>query len=376
MNSPFNAQHESARHQHAGGIRIHNATPDTLSRIINMLDHIGLSSQIRLEHTPDDIRISLSAEMFSQWTPRHDTLLLTSKATLSPFSNQDDLHREIWLAMLAAPVWLNFPDADELESNLRMRANIVVAANQTQLAFDTEAIERPKDCWTYHEDTGFTVIPGHQLIEALVKVTQPGASGNRYAFSCYRATEYVILLAVARELSRVNPALYARLQQQWQTKAIMSGKFHDVFLHELGSLTDPLPDHYYIPGDRVWFRNPERLSSDVPGYEGSWVFYLGSGLFSNFWQPGRPFTLTAKCVEIHHWRNGVYIDANGRPAMDESKVEMLTRQTLADPEATAGVLSTMHRLRAPAGSDVEGGCLDASREYPRFVHPHNNAIDW
>src|SRR3546814_17994260 len=74
------------------------------------------------------------------------------------------------------------------------------------------------------------------------------------------------------------------LQRQWETRAIMSGQFHDVFLHEFGSMTEPLPPKYYIPGDRLWFRNPDEHSSNVEGYEGSWVFYVGDGLFTNFWK--------------------------------------------------------------------------------------------
>ena len=364
------------RNRRAGGIRINHTTATSRSGIVALLATLGLSDHVVTEHTENDSRLSMVTARFNEWTPGHATLSLADTANLDPNANPDDLIREIWLSMLAAPVWLNFPDLEELESAIRMRAEIVEAARQTQLAFDTEAIERPKDCWTYHEDTSFTIIPGHSLIDALVKATQPGQSGNRYAFSCYRATEYVMLLALARELARVNPLLYARLQQQWETKAIMSGRFHDVFLHELGSLAEPLPEHYYIPGDRVWFRNPDRRSSDVPGYEGSWVFYLGCGLFSNFWQPGRPFTLTAKCIEIYHWRDGAHLDDNGILIMDESVVETCVQTTLADPAATASVLAQMHQLRVASDSAIPGGCLDASREYLRPVHPHNTEIAW
>ena len=92
----------------------------------------------------------------------------------------------------------------------------------------------------------------------------------------------------------------------------MSGRFHDTFLHEYGSLAEPLPQRFYVPGDRLWFRNPDSASSDVEGYEGSWVFYLGGGLFNNFWERDQPFTLTSKCVEIHHWQHALRADAGAR----------------------------------------------------------------
>lgn len=56
--------------------------------------------------------------------------------------------------------------------------------------------------------------PGCALIDALIKATQPEVSGTLYFLSCYRATEYVILLAMAHELERSNPDLLTRLQQQ------------------------------------------------------------------------------------------------------------------------------------------------------------------
>ncbi|MHB1591656.1 MAG: hypothetical protein ACYCTW_09015, partial [Sulfuricella sp.] len=94
----------------------------------------------------------------------------------------------------------------------------------------------------------------------------------------------------------------------------------------------PLPPKYYVPGDRLWFRNPDGTSSDITGYEGSWVFYLGGGLFTNFWKHNQPYTLTSKCLEIYHWRNGAYRDADGELRMNESTVDALVKVSLRDPK--------------------------------------------
>ena len=120
-----------------------------------------------------------------------------------------------------------------------------------------------------------------------------------YAFSCNRATEYVILLAIAEEARTSHPELLCQLQAQWEKKAISFEQFQDVFLNELGALEQPLPMHYYVPGDRVWFRNPDSHSSDVRGFEGSWVFYLGGGMFVNFWKRDQPFNLLSKCCLLY-----------------------------------------------------------------------------
>src|SRR3546814_6292340 len=96
--------------------------------------------------------------------------------------------------------WSSDVCSSDLVSALRVRRNIVQAARLTALAFDTEHAERPQEFWDYSEERGFTVKDGARLIEALQKTTQPDRSHKLYSFSRYRATEYVILLAIAQEL--------------------------------------------------------------------------------------------------------------------------------------------------------------------------------
>ncbi|MBV6273995.1 hypothetical protein KVP09_13910 [Alcaligenaceae bacterium CGII-47] len=301
------------------------------------------------------------------WMPDHDTSGLAHRLDLDTHARAKDLEREILITMLGGPLPFVFPCAAELASAMHIRRNIVQAGRQTVLAFDTEGAERPEDYWTYTQASGFTVRPGQSIIAALKKATQPG-SGRRYSFSCYRATEYVILLGLAQELARCHPALLAALQRQWESRAIMSGEFHDVFLHEYGSHDAPLPFQYYVPGDRLWFRNPDEPSASVEGYEGSWVMYLGEGLFTNFWKPDEPYTLRRKCIELYHWRHALREDARGHPYIDEDVVEARVQESLQDPVAANAILARMRRVRDPLGVYGDGGCIDATREYVRCVH--------
>lgn len=312
---------------------------------------------------------TLRADWVAQWAPGLDTTGLAARLQLDTAHRPEDLEKEIILAMLLSPTGFEFPSHAEFASAVRIRGNLVRAARSTALAFHTTEVDRPEDCWTYAPGRSFTVRPGHALIAALQKATQPGQSGALYSFSCYRATEYVILLAIAQELESCNPSLLDALQQQWERRAIMSGQFHDVFLREYGSMDAPLPPRYYVPGDRLWFRNPDAHSSDVSGYEGSWVFYLGGGLFTNFWKRDQPFTLQSKCLELYHWRHATYLDAEGELRVDEKIVEERVRDSLADPAATARILEQMMRLREPKGVYLSGGCIDTSREHPRWVCP-------
>lgn len=316
------------------------------------------------------VRLWLDAPSTQAWAPGFDTMRLAEILNLHPLDNDADLQREIVVALLMAPVGFEFPSLDELESAVNIRRNIVQAARKTTLAFDTTAAERPEDCWTYDEDKGFILLPGVPLIRALVKTTQPEVSGRLYSFSCYRATEYVTLLGIAQELARCNPGLFERLQILWRQRAIMSEEFHTVFLREQGSMEAPLPPLYYVPGDRVWFRNPHEPSADATGFEGSWVMYLGGGLFTNFWKQDQPYTITAKCVEIYHWRNGLYIDAKGEQQIDEERIKPLIEATLNNPDELAGIMALMTRWREPRGVYTsEGGCMDTTREFARWVRP-------
>jgi hypothetical protein len=306
-----------------------------------------------------------------QWAPNYDTTgLRNTLAKVPKFTNQPEdwqMEQEILVALLVSPIAMQFPSVEELHSSIRVRRYIAQASTKTALAFDTEAAERPLDAWADNEALGFTILPGVDMIEALRKATQPNVTGQLYSFSCYRATEYVILLGIAQELVTCNKPLYSKLQAQCEHRVIRSGQFHDVFLHEYGSQSQPVPSHYYIPGDRVWFRNPDESSSDVTGFEGSWVFYMGGGLFSNFWKRNRPFTIEDKALEIFHWRHGLCKNSAGEVCMNELEVDRLVALTNAHPVERKTILDQMLQWRAAKGIYNQGGCIDTTRESPRWI---------
>lgn len=342
----------------------------TEQELLQQLRHLGVLNCCRMERLPEKggirLQLRLSAEAFARLCPGFDTLDLRERlARLSLPTPVDLLELEIWAAVLSAPSRLEFASADELQSHVRVRANIARAAEKTALAFKTEAAERPAQYWRDVDDVGFLLQPDAGLIDALVAATQPERTGKLYDFSCYRATEYVILLGIAQEARASRPAFHAELERHSRWACIKSGLFHDVFLTEYGSVDQPVPMHYYVPGDRVWFKNPDEASSDAKGYEGSWVIYMGGGLFSNFWKRDRPYTLAEKCLEIYHWRDGAYQDADSVTQMNEEIVERKLGQTLADAALSQRIMARMHQYRDPAGVYAQGGCIDASREFPK-----------
>ncbi len=346
----------------------------TRMAVLRRLDADELDVHVRAEPGRDAkgsyVDLRLDDATARRWAPDFDTLGLVRALQLNPRHKAADLWREIVVTLLMGPQRVEYPSIDELVSAVSIRRDIVQAARKTTLAFHTSEAERPEDCWVYKPDVGFVIRPGVSLIEALTKATQPEVSGALYSFSCYRASEYVILLGIAQELARSNPGLFEQLQTLWTRRPIMSGEFHEVFLREQGSMEDPLPARFYVPGDRVWFRNPDEASAEASGFEGSWVMYLGGGLFTNFWKRDQPYTLTTKCVEIYHWRHGLYHDAQGHERIDEARIEPMIQATLDDESEVARIMANMTRFREPRGVYTSaGGCIDTTREFARWVRP-------
>ncbi len=357
-----------------GGIQIHGRTSrciaSTKRKFRDHLKGLGLDPFVKTIDDRSDLKNFLGFQWkeiaTDQLTPEGDTSQLCQKLQLDTFNRSGDLEREILVAMLLCPVPFQFPSYDELITAVHIRRNIVEAARKTSLSFATYEAERPAEYWHYDEDRGFVLHPGKSLIAALKQATQPELSGQRYTFSCRRAAEYIMLLAMASEAMTCNPDLFHDLQRQAETRAIKGREFESVFLRPIGSLHNPLPVKFFIPGDRTWFRNPDRISSEVTGYEGSWTFYLGNGQFADFWRPGQFYSLTTKCLSIFHWRNSTYRDAEGELQIDEQRVESLVEKSLQNPAETNQILREMLQLQEPL--DVfAGGAIEAHREHARQI---------
>ena len=321
----------------------------------------GIEEELQITPRNGKLECRMSDAWMAVFAPDHNTLSLHAIS--------GHLSQEILWSLLVSPVGFEFNSLAVFASSVRVRKNIALAARQTALAFNTEAAERPEAYWHYEEDAGFILQPGQCLIKALISATQPEVTGKLYDFSCYRATEYVILLGMAQEAALHNPGLLLELQKLNEVRAVRSALFHEVYLHEYGTIDNPLPSQFFVPGDRLWFRNPDAASADVTGYEGSWVIYMGSGLFSNFWQRDQPYTLLSKCVEVFHWRDGLKINAAGEAWIDEDAIAACVADTVRNPSKLKSVAGRMMRMRDPKGVYADGGCLDSTREFPKQIFP-------
>jgi hypothetical protein len=269
---------------------------------------------------------------------------------------------EIILAMALSPDVVYFGSEQELKSNLRMRCTVVQVASRTELNFDTSSITRPQAYWIYTKENGFLLRQGVSLADGLERALCPDVSGFTYAFSCQRASEYLILYAVVCELQKVNKTGLNDVEQQWRKRALTGDDFLFRFLGERGTRENPMPMRYYIPGDRIWFKNPDDHSSDLEGFEGSWVIYLGGGRFCNLWDRHRPYTLEEKCLEIYYWSQCVEVSPAGILWMNEAVVKERVEKALHEQDLSGPILKKMMVYRDPTGVYAEGGCIDLSRD--------------
>ena len=343
----------------------------SLYELDRLLKRLGLQEVTQIRPSAQNagyfIEVRLQQRYFDLWCPGFDTLQVRTLAHDLDLSVDQALEHEVVLTMLAAPQVMTFKSVAQLESHIRVRVNIAMAAAKTSLAFNTEAAERPSEYWQGDSENGFVIRQGVGLEEAIIAATQPEITGRQYEFSCYRAAEYLVLLGMAKEAKLANPTYLHELEAQCRLAVPRADPFHTTYVYEYGLPENPIPMKYYVPGDRLWFKNPDDRSSDVKGFEGSWVFYLGSGLFSNFWRRDKPFDLTSKCLEIYHWRDGAYINSSGVLSMDESEVERQIALTRQSPTKMDSVMSKMMVYRDPAGVYANGGCIDSTREIPRSL---------
>jgi hypothetical protein len=294
--------------------------------------------------------------------PDFDTANITTFLRTHQPNRDRALISEIILAMALSPDVMYFGSEQELKSNLRMRCTVVQVASRTELNFDTSSITRPQAYWIYTKENGFLLRQGVSLADGLERALCPDVSGFTYAFSCQRASEYLILYAVVCELQKVNKTGLNEVEQQWRKRALTGDDFLFRFLGERGTREKPMPMRYYIPGDRIWFKNPDDHSSDLEGFEGSWVIYLGGGRFCNLWDRHRPYTLEEKCLEIFYWSKSTAVNDSGVLFMNEDLVKGQVNKALNDPALSRSILEKMMVYRDPTGVYADGGCIDLSRD--------------
>lgn len=93
----------------------------------------------------------------------------------------------------------------------------------------------------------------------------------------------------------------------------------------------------FVPGDWIYLRNTDPLTSQKIGYEGSNAVYLGRGKFSDYYNDHQhAYAYAEKVDEVYQWRHGVFSRSR-----DAAKVQALSAddiRCLSKPPAEQGLL--------------------------------------
>lgn len=309
---------------------------------INMLNRLNIYDMIDI----DDNYFKLKKEWSNKLIVDFNTLNLHTM--MKKYDINDDITIEILLCLLNSPIINKYKDLDELETEINIRKNIVKYGYITHVNFNTNSDIRSNKYFN-----GVKLLPNRSLILGIKENLLPSISGKIYDFSCYRVTEQLILLAILIEAKNKYPELLNKIEDRWRIEPIKSNLFHTIFLNEHGSKFFPIPLNYYVPGDRVWFKNPDDRSSDIIGYEGKWTIYLNNGLFGDFWKNNgninNQFTIENIMIEIYNWRHSI-INIDNIDYIDEDIVQQLNKNT------NNNIIDQMYKY------NIMGGCIDMTRE--------------
>ena len=287
--------------------------------------------------------------------PDYNTLDLRKKMKLYNITKDDEdynLTVEILLCLLNTPVIFTFDSFDEFIDMIDIRKIIVKYGYLTHVNFDTGKETKVNVEYFQANDEDIILLENKSLLEGIKKSIIP--KDKLYNYSCSRITEFLLLLGLL-EVNSNNP-ICQQIESIWRRKAIKSDLFRYTFLYEYGTKENPIPMKYYIPGDRIWFRNPDDKSSYIMGYEGTWVVYLNDGLFCDFWKDGgdvsHQHTLEDIIITIYNWRHSIINSSIDESSIDDKFVQQLNKNINNNPDIKNNIIKSMYKY----------GCMDKTRE--------------
>lgn len=179
----------------------------------------------------------------------------------------NDVQQEIVHRMAASRVVFEYASADVLRFELKLRDHLVKSARalyMSGIAFsDFEHSRSNPEFWEQTELGGFRLRPGIPPSRGIIDIFQ---NGRLYATEC--ATAMVIILYHA-VLKSIREADFERL-------------FADMILYDWRYDQDldlqTLPTNTFLPGDILYFANPD-YDPSKPQWQGENAVFLGGGLY-------------------------------------------------------------------------------------------------
>lgn len=135
---------------------------------------------------------------------------------------------------------------------------------------------------------------------------------RKYSIGCLAAARLLMLQGVLDYYKRVSPN---EEMLSYIINKVKSGGFK---LYEIDPdknkdkgkllvIEEKISSKNMIPGDWMYFKNPDKKSRDKFGYEGSNVIYLGNNKFVDFYNSNNhSYSIEEKFHSVYQWRNGVF----------------------------------------------------------------------
>ncbi|MEI6655239.1 MAG: hypothetical protein WCP45_10755 [Verrucomicrobiota bacterium] len=196
-----------------------------------------------------------------------------------------------------------------------------------------------------------TPVPGH----ALPTVFRDAFLHQKlYVIGCYTATKLSMVHGVldyysrikqdGKTLARIEAALMADGEPLTYIEPAKMWFFEDDYPGEdraregkLVCLIEEVASDNFIPGDWAYFLNPDPITCQKTGYEGSNSIYLGRDKFDDYYnEHDHSYSFRQKLDEVYQWRNHVFNRKRDRAKikpLDENQFKSLTN----DP-AQGGVI--------------------------------------
>ncbi|MGG1662393.1 protein-glutamine gamma-glutamyltransferase [Brevibacillus sp. NRS-1366] len=177
------------------------------------------------------------------------------------------VQREVVRKMAESPEVFEYPSADLLRFELKMRDHLVrsaLALNESGLAFSTFENARSNAAyWNRTELGGFRLRQGILPSQGIINIFQ---EGRKYATECATAMVIILYHAVLRS---IRPADFEQL-------------FADILLYDWRYDQDldlrTTRTNTFLPGDILYFANPD-YNPATPEWQGENVVDLGRGLY-------------------------------------------------------------------------------------------------
>ncbi|QQE73901.1 protein-glutamine gamma-glutamyltransferase [Brevibacillus composti] len=177
------------------------------------------------------------------------------------------VQQEILQRMARGPEVFDYPAADFLRFELRLRGQIVISAQQlyrSGLAFAT--FEETRCHLTYWERTDFGGCQLRPQVPPSVAIEDIFRNGRSYALECATAMVIILYHAVMQTIRRSD------FDRMFQNLLLYDWRYDP----DLQLTT--APTQTFLPGDILYFDNPDHLP-ETPEWQGENAVFLGNGLY-------------------------------------------------------------------------------------------------